>query len=424
VASFTILHAADIHLDSPLRGLERYEGAPVERIRGATREAFRGLVDLALAEEARLLLIAGDLHDVDWRDYNTALFFNAQMSRLREQGIQVVLASGNHDAASEITRHLQPPDNVAVAPTRRPGRFAFPDLDLVVHAQGFATRHCLESVLGSWPAAERGALNIGLLHTSAAGHPEHEPYAPCTLEELEALGYNYWALGHVHQRVILRRAPWIVYPGNLQGRHMREPGPRGAYLVRVDEGRMVAEPEFRALDVFRWERCEVDLSTCASFGAGLEAVRERIEALLPGVEGRGLAVRVVLMGATPAHAGLVRDPERVLNELRSAATDLASDQLWIESVQCRTRSPVALADLARRDDAVGGLLRSLDTLQASPDAAITAIREALGPLDAKLPTELRHGPDSLVPEGPEALCALLEEVQQSLAAHLLDEGEA
>jgi exonuclease SbcD len=129
MASFTILHAADIHLDSPLRGLERYEGAPVERIRGATREAFRALVDLAIAEEVRLVLLAGDLHDVDWRDYNTGLFFNAQMSRLGAQGIQAVLVSGNHDAASEITRHLEPPANVIVAPTRRPGRFEFPDLN-------------------------------------------------------------------------------------------------------------------------------------------------------------------------------------------------------------------------------------------------------------------------------------------------------
>jgi exonuclease SbcD len=142
MASFTVLHAADIHLDSPLRGLERYEGAPVDRIRGATREAFRALVDLAIAEEVRLVLLAGDLHDVDWRDYNTGLFFSGQMSRLREQGISVVLVSGNHDAASEITRHLEPPANVTVAPTRRPGRVEFPDQDLVVHAQGFETRHC------------------------------------------------------------------------------------------------------------------------------------------------------------------------------------------------------------------------------------------------------------------------------------------
>jgi len=418
MASFTILHAADIHLDSPLRGLERYEGAPVERIRGATREAFRALVDLAIAEEVRLILLAGDLHDVGWRDYNTGLFFNAQMSRLREQGIPAVLVSGNHDAASEITRHLEPPANVTVAPTRHPGRFEFPDLDLVVHAQGFATRHCPESVLGAWPPAERGAVNIGLLHTSAAGHPAHEPYAPCTLEELEALGYDYWALGHVHERRILCRSPWIVYPGNLQGRHVREPGPRGVYLVRVEEDR-IGEPEFRALDAVRWERCEVALGETASFGAALDAVQARLEALLPEAEDRALAVRVVLTGATAAHAALAREPERILNELRGIAIDLAGNQLWLESVHCRTRSPLAIADLAQRDDAIGGLLRSLETTKATPDAALAVVRAALGPLDVKLPADLRRGPDSVAPEDPEALSALLDEIQQALAAHLL-----
>jgi len=418
MATFTILHAADIHLDSPLRGLERYEGAPVDRIRGATRAAFRGLVDLAIAEEVRLVLLAGDLHDVDWRDYNTGLFFNSEMSRLREQDISVVLVSGNHDAASEITRHLSPPANVTVAPTRRPGRVEVPDLDLVVHAQGFATRHCPESVLDTWPPAERGVINVGLLHTSAAGHPAHEPYAPCTLEELEALGYDYWALGHVHERRILRRAPWIVYPGNLQGRHIREPGPRGAYLVRVEEGR-VAEPEFRALDVVRWECCDVEPGDAAGIGAVLETVRARLEVLLPEAEDRALVVRVVLTGATNAHAELVRDPERTLNEFRSLAIDLAGDQLWIESVHCRTRSPVAIADLAERDDAIGGLLRSMETLKATPDAALAAVRAALGPLDAKLPPDLRRGPESILPEDLDPVRALLDEVQQAIAAHLL-----
>ena len=423
MASFTILHAADIHLDSPLRGLERYEGAPVDRIRGATREAFRALVDLAIAEEVRLVLLAGDLHDVDWRDYNTGLFFNAQMSRLREAGIRVVLASGNHDAASEITRYLEPPANVTMAPTRHPGRVEFPDLDLVVHAQGFATRHCPESVLGAWPPAEPGTLNIGLLHTSAAGHPAHEPYAPCTPDELAALGYDYWALGHVHERRILHRAPWIVYPGNLQGRHIREPGPRGAYLVRVEDGR-ISEPEFRALDVVRWERCTVDLATTASAAAALDAVRTQIERLLQQAEDRGLAVRVVLTGATPAHARLVRDPEQILNEIRSCALDLAGEQLWIESVHSQTRSPLDLAALAQREDAVGELLRFLEAVTASPEQAQAAVQAALEPLEAKLPADLRRGPDSLVPEDPEALRALLTEVQEGLVAQLLDEEEA
>ncbi len=114
------LHAADIHLDSPLRGLERYEGAPVEEIRGATRRAFENLVDLAVSEKVAFLLLAGDLYDGDWKDYNTGLFFAAQMRRLDEAGIPVFLIAGNHDAASQITRSLRPPSNVTVLSTKKP----------------------------------------------------------------------------------------------------------------------------------------------------------------------------------------------------------------------------------------------------------------------------------------------------------------
>lgn len=83
---FSIVHAADLHLDSPLVGLERYDGAPVAELRAATRRALENLVQLCLAEDAKLLLLAGDLYDGDWRDYSTGLFFAAQMARLREVG--------------------------------------------------------------------------------------------------------------------------------------------------------------------------------------------------------------------------------------------------------------------------------------------------------------------------------------------------
>src|SRR5690349_16787907 len=101
---FKFLHAADVHLDSPLKGLARYEGAPADEIRGATRRAFDNLVELAIQEEAAFLLLAGDLYDGDWKDYNTGLFFVSRMRRLEEAGIPVFLISGNHDAASQITR--------------------------------------------------------------------------------------------------------------------------------------------------------------------------------------------------------------------------------------------------------------------------------------------------------------------------------
>ena len=210
------VHAADIHLDSPLKGLSRYEGAPVAEVRGATRRALENLVDLCLAEGAAFLLLAGDLYDGSWKDYSTGLFFASQMSRLRAGGVRVFMIRGNHDAASKITQSLRWPDNVPELSVRRAETVVVEDLGVAIHGQGFATKAVTDDLAAQYPSRVDGAFNIGLLHTSVTGREGHESYAPCKLETLFGKGYDYWALGHVHQREVLCENPWVVFPGNLQ----------------------------------------------------------------------------------------------------------------------------------------------------------------------------------------------------------------
>jgi DNA repair exonuclease SbcCD nuclease subunit len=183
------LHAADVHLDSPLRGLERYPGAPVEEIRAATRRAFENLVALAVEEEVGFVLLAGDLYDGDWKDYNTGLFFAAQMARLEEAGIRAFLIAGNHDAASQITRVLRPPANVKVFSTKRPETEILEDLGVAIHGQGFAQISVSEDLSAGYPRAVPHLFNIGMLHTSLDGRPGHASYAPCTVDGLRSRGY-------------------------------------------------------------------------------------------------------------------------------------------------------------------------------------------------------------------------------------------
>jgi DNA repair exonuclease SbcCD nuclease subunit len=221
---FKMVHAADLHLDSPLTGLVRYEGAPVDEVRGATRRALENLVSLCLEEQARLLLLAGDLYDGDWRDYSTGLFFSAQMERLREAGTQVVWIRGNHDAQSKLTHHLSLGEHCHELVSKQPSTLEFPALELAVHGQGFATPAVTDDLSARYPEPVRGVLNVGLLHTALSGRRGHAPYAPCDAVSLAHRGYDYWALGHVHQREIVSTAPYIVFPGNLLGRHVRVEG--------------------------------------------------------------------------------------------------------------------------------------------------------------------------------------------------------
>ncbi|MFC7540225.1 exonuclease SbcCD subunit D [Siccirubricoccus deserti] len=177
MANFRFLHAADLHLDSPLRGLEARPDVPADRIRGATREALQNLVALAIEEQVDFVVLAGDLYDGEWRDWGTGHFLLGQLARLTRAGIRVVAISGNHDAESILTRQLRFPEGATMLPTR-PESHPLPELGVVVHGQGYARREMLENLVPRYPRPVAGAFNIGLLHTSVNGRPGHAGYAP------------------------------------------------------------------------------------------------------------------------------------------------------------------------------------------------------------------------------------------------------
>jgi DNA repair protein SbcD/Mre11 len=416
------VHAADLHLDSPLRGLSAYEGAPVDRIRGATRRAFEALVSLAIEEEAAFVVIAGDVYDGGWKDYGTGLFFAAQMSRLRAAGIDVHLVRGNHDAQSQITKHLRLPENVHELSSKKPERRVLDRLGVVVHGQSFGRRDVSEDLAAGYPEPLPGALNIGILHTCAEGREGHEPYAPCSLATLRAKGYQYWALGHVHKREVLGTDPWIVFPGNLQGRHAKEAGGKGATLVTYEKDRVLSA-EHRDLDVFRFCRIDVDTTPAASGDDVIDLVRAALEAASGAAEGRPLAVRVLLSGSTRAHDALVAGAERWTNEIRALAGDVEGEGAWVEKVLFKTAPAMDTSALELRDDPVGQLARAIVRLRTDDDDLASVFRE-LAELKKILPPELREGEDALRLDDPAWQRELLGEVARSILPALLrgDEG--
>ena len=279
---FKFIHAADLHLDSPLRGLERYDGAPVEQLRGATRLALKNLVELAITEKADFVLIAGDVYDGNWPDHNTGLFFNSQMTRLREAGIRVFLISGNHDADNVMTKRLKLPDKVLRLHSDEPQTIRLDDLGVAIHGQSFATKAVFDRLALNYPKATPGCFNIGLLHTSGMGSSDHEPYAPCSPDELKSRDYDYWALGHIHKRgEFLNESCIAAFSGNLQGRHIRETVPKGCSVVEVDKGK--CKIRFEPLDVLRWELLEIDAANAqqpddvlSSFADALQTSLEQV----------------------------------------------------------------------------------------------------------------------------------------------------
>lgn len=402
------IHAADVHLDSPLCGLSRYEAAPLEHIHTATRRALLNLVDLAVREAVDFVLFCGDLYDGDWKDYNTGLFFNQQMCRLREQGIEVFIVYGNHDAENVMTRQLRLPGNVHLFSSREP-QTHFLD-GVAIHGQSFATKAVTDDLSARYPVAIPNLFNIGMLHTALNGREGHAPYAPCSINQLGTRGYEYWALGHVHRRDVVAQQPYIVFPGNLQGRHSRETGAKGCYVVTVSEQHQI-ECRFEAVDVLRWEVVTLDLRDVTELDMLLEKARNITFSTLQLAEQRPLALRFILQGATAIHNELHRQNTRWINEFRSMMMDAGDGNVWVEKVQIKTQPPRNTQ--IHPESPLTALIETLHTLPQD-EQVLQELLNQFRPLKNALPIEIAE----LDLQNPDMIRNSLTEVESLLLARL------
>jgi exonuclease SbcD len=376
-----LLHLADLHLDSPMRGLSVHEGAP-DTAASCTREAFEGAVRFALAESVDLVVIAGDVYDGDWQDFSTGVFFVRQLALLRDSGIPVVVISGNHDAASRITRRLTLPEGTSVLSAKKPETVLLEELGVAVHGQSFATREVTENLAAAYPPAVPDMINVGLLHTSLAGHPDHDSYAACSAQDLERLGYDYWALGHIHVRGRACDGPPAFYSGCIQGRSVRECGPHGGLLVELERSE---EPSVESVnfDVLRWAVAEIDCTALKKLDDLLGRARSTLGGLLGDADGLPMACRVRLVGETPLHDWLLAESERLRAELVLAANDITTDTLWLGGVSTATTAPVDGESPARDPELASVLAAVVGEARTHEDLG-GALEELLG----RIPSDL------------------------------------
>lgn len=413
MTSFRFIHAADLHLGSPFRGLAIRDAQIAARFADATRQAFSNLVNLALAEAVDFLVIAGDIYDGEWKDSAIGLFFNRELARLDRAGIAVFVLSGNHDAESIITRSITLPDSVGRFETRRPSSFRLEHLKVALHGQGFLDRAANDNLALAYPPPVPGWFNIGVLHTSLNGRPPHANYAPCSVEDLRARGYDYWALGHVHAHEIVATDPAIVYPGNLQGRSSRETGAKGAVLVGVRDGRIETMTPIVA-DAARWAVVSVPIDGLETQAAVIAAVEAAIAEGAGDAEGRLLALRVRLTGTTPLRAWLMAHRSALADEVQAACHRVHPDA-WLEKLQLRL-SPEPAAPGAAVAAAGLDLASLLEGVEADPGFMDQA-EAALAEISARLPAGLGAGEAAL----GEGLETLLDEARAVLQQRIAGE---
>ncbi|WP_077961573.1 metallophosphoesterase family protein [Ensifer adhaerens] len=411
---FRFVHTADLHLDSPLRSLALRNADLAEIVRGASRQAMVKIVDLCIAEEVDALLIAGDLYDGSQTSMNTALFLGRELRRLDEHGIRVFIIRGNHDAQSQVTNELTLPPSAhvfkgrakaVVAKTLASGR------DVCVHGVSFASPHAPESLLPAFQPPVPGAVNIGMLHTSLAGAAGHDLYAPCSVADLAAHGFDYWALGHIHQRQVHATGPFVVMAGMPQGRDINEVGVKSVSLVTIDDDGHVSLAE-RPIGIASFERLRVDLTGLTEWRDMLDAVRQALSRTCGEISAQNVILRLMLAGTTPLAWRLRRDADLLRAEIDNIAAGIAG--CWIEKVELtcgnvRAEKPGAMLDPVEEL----ATLVETDVLPAHGfrQDVLAAVEDML----QQLPPELRQ---SLAPD-EEAVQRLAFEAGRSGTAEVL-----
>lgn len=346
------------------------------------------IIDLCLDEQVDALLLAGDLYDGDQTSMKTARFLSEQIRRLHEAGIHVFVIRGNHDALSRITKELTFPDSVkvfggraeAIVVDRSNG-----DFPVAIHGLSFAQPHAPESLIGKYKLPIEGAVNIGLLHTSLAGAPGHDLYAPCSLADLQATGFRYWALGHVHKRSVVEGKCAIVMPGMPQGRDINEAGAKSVTLVTVADDRSIRIEE-RVTSIAQFEKVSIDATSIDDWRDLVGALGRVIERARDGLASEHLVARVHLTGTTPLAWRIRRDLDLLKTEVDDRASMIGA--CWVERLEVDCKAPGAAA--ASRDHPITELRRLIDEEVIRSDAYQAEAVDIAEEVRTQLPQECRN----------------------------------
>ncbi|MDO1583068.1 metallophosphoesterase family protein [Rhizobium oryzicola] len=420
---FRFVHTADLHLDSPLRSLALRNAELAALVGDATRQALVRIVDLCIDEAVDALIIAGDLYDGEQTSMKTARFLATQMERLHQASISVFKIRGNHDAMSKITQELVLPPSVKIFSGRaeiveaRHG-----DLTVAIQGLSFARPQAPESLLPKYKPPVAGAANIGIMHTSLAGAPGHDPYAPCTVAELHASGFDYWALGHIHQRTHHAGERTIIMPGMPQGRDINEAGEKSVSLVTIHDDRTV-EVEERLTSIAQFARISVDISQAEDWRALANLIGVALERERDRTRSDHLVARLTLTGASPLAWRMRRDADLLRTEAEQRGQ--RTGNVWIEKLELAVSAAEAATAAPGADPVVElGQLMRRDVMRTS--AYREQVRALVEELLDDLPPESRRFAGDDAEELERFLDDVISDGGEELVARLSakDQGES
>ena len=381
---FSFIHTADLHLDSPFIGIYEINEELRESLVNATFEAYDTIIDLCIEKEVDFLLIAGDVYDSANKSLYAQLKFIKGLDRLSNAGIQTIIAHGNHDPLNGWSATLNWPEDVHImsGDTIDSIQLEKDETHVVtIFGTSYPEQHIWTNLAQKFPKRENNEVfTIGLLHCMVGSSTEHDPYAACTMQDLKDLDYDYWALGHIHvPSVINETDPVVVYSGNPQGRHIKEAGSRGCYLVTVDTKNEISK-EFIETDTIRWYVEDISIEGIESEEDLILQIRECIDTILYGADGRSVICRFILTGRGPLHRTLTKEgiTDDILQYLREEE-NLGSQFVWVERLVNNTSMPIERSILLERKNFVGDIVRIVDDI-CQDEESLESLKTSLGPL--------------------------------------------
>jgi DNA repair protein SbcD/Mre11 len=368
----SFIHAADLHLDSPMVGLKHLPANILSRVRESTFAALERLIAAAIEKNVDFVILAGDLYDGEDRSLRAQSRFRNEMQKLLQKDIPVYVIHGNHDHLNGSWVHLDMPSNVHIFGSEVEMKAFHTKRGETIHLYGFSylQRHILDKRIDEYRKQEPADFHIGILHGNEGGGTDHDNYAPFSIKDLYEKQFDYWALGHIHKRTILSDHPPIIYPGNLQGRNKKETGLKGCYYVTLSEFE-TTNTFIETSDVF-WEEVSVDASTAHSFQEILRLCQLTIERLRkPGIG------TLLTLNLRNIQLDDIQDKRTLDTQLLELLMDDENDEesfVWIVELTVHDSLPLERNHLVNEADFYTELFATIDNYQ-NLDRAIAPLYE-------------------------------------------------
>lgn len=372
--SFSFIHAADLHLDSPFASLARESVDIASKMRSATFTAFENIIEICIEKKVDFLLIAGDVYDGEDRSLRAQVRFRDGLKKLSDAGINSFVVHGNHDPVGIWSTTLEWPERAYIFSDELNSVHARRGDELLAVIQGisYPKRNEKRNLARIFNRTDDPVFQIGLLHANVGTNTGHEPYAPCTLDDLKKAGMDYWALGHVHEKKILSdNAPVVLYPGNTQGRSIREAGEKGCYLVNVDDHNNI-ETQFLPTHAIRWEVLEIPSGDLLTEQDLINSLEHRCREISENYKNSGnsenyastpVIVRFLITGRGPL-LNVLMNPATVsdlLDITREAGVSCAPF-VWVEQLKIQMSPELDFDAIMKQEDFPGELFRFSEEL--------------------------------------------------------------